>query len=476
MRSSGRGSHETTTPSAATSGLAPLLTEAFPLTTGSATVSALPEAGVEVLPADAAVEPNCEVPIRVTVSPDIPTVATIIVSLLGDIDEATVDFGPDTEYGLSTPLEANPNGRSALLWGLRAGTDYHFRVTLHAADRSCTGADQVFTTGAIPERVPRPEVDVTSAESVARGFVVTSVQGAASAGSGSYMIVYDHHGEPVWWFQSPFAGLVTRARLSWDGKYMFGRDGNPSARAGGSVVRVSIDGSQFEQIDVDTGHHDMAATPDNGILFLVGEGRDGCSRIQKWSPSAGLADFYDLRDAFGATFKSGNDPCHCNSIHYNQLDASVTVSCLTQNAYVKLSNDGELIWVLGGNNGQSHFTGDVSWNRQHGHHLLTENRILFFNNNGGGDAAATSSLAVELELDPTNETATRTWEYDGGEISQTLGDVQRLANGNTLVTYSNAGLLHEVDPAKSRVQTWSFGGGVGYAEHRPSLTASPLQP
>lgn len=437
----------------------------------SSVAASFAEAGVGVPTVDAGTQPDCDPPVSVLVSQEIPTVATVTVTPTADVANATVEFGLGTEYGQVATLEHDGNGRRATLWGLRANTEYHFRVTFGAGERGCNGEDRVFTTGAPPESVPKPRVQVASEEATAPGFLVTSVQGAGGAGSGSYMVIYDHHGEPVWWYESPFAGLVTRTRLSWDTKYVFGRDGNPSARAGGSVVRVSIDGSQAERLDVDTGHHDMAATPDNGILFLVGGGRDGCSRIQKWSEAAGLADFYDLRDAFGAMFKAGNDPCHCNSIQYNQLDASVTVSCLTQNAFVKLSSTAELIWVLGGNNGQSHFTGDVGWNRQHGHHLLSEDRILFFNNNGAGDATSSSSLAVELQLDASNGTATRVWEYDGGETSQTLGDVQRLPNGNTLVTYSNAGLVHEVDSAKSRVQTWDFGGGVGYAEHRPSSSA-----
>jgi hypothetical protein len=57
-----------------------------------------------------------------------------------------------------------------------------------------------------------------------------------------------------------------------------------------------------------------------------------------------------------------------------------------------------------------------------------------------------------------------------------LGDVQRLANGNTLVTYCNAGVLHEVDASKALVQTWTFSGAVGYSEHRTSLYGAPERP
>src|SRR5690606_14171671 len=119
--------------------------------------------------------------------------------------------------------------------------------------------------------------------------------------------------------------------------------------------------------------------------------------------------------------------------------------------------------------------------------MVTKDRILFFNNNGLGAPGAGgpgggmmggggSSLAVEMQLDLEAMTSTLGWTYDGGESSSTLGDVQRLPNGNTLITYSNAGLSHEVDAAGELVQIYTFPGGVGYAEHRPTLYGAPPHP
>jgi hypothetical protein len=359
---------------------------------------------------------------------------------------------------------------------MTATTEYHYRVVIQSGNRVCRSEDHVLTTGAAPSDLPIPSLKTSTESDVTPGYLVTSAQATGGNGGGYYIMIYNHRGQPVWWYRSVIGGLVTRAKLSWDGKFIYGRDGNPSARSGGQVVRIAIDGSTEESLTADTGHHDLAVTPDNGVLFLVGGGGDGCSRIEKWSATDEVSDFYDLRDAFGDAFKSGNDPCHCNSIHYNPADASITVSCLMQNAYVKLSEEAELQWVLGGNNDQSHFTGDVAWERQHGHHMLASNRILFLNNNGGGDSTSQSSLAVELELDVENKTAQRVWEYDGGEVTQTLGDVQRLANGNTLVTYCNAGIMHEVDADKQLVQSWQFSNGVGYADHRETLYGAPVRP
>jgi hypothetical protein len=143
--------------------------------------------------------------------------------------------------------------------------------------------------------------------------------------------------------------------------------------------------------------------------------------------------------------------------------------------YTKVDRDtGDVIWILGGPTSQ--FTGDgSSWNAQHGFHLLALDRILIFNNNGGGGGGGGGSLALEIALDLGTMTATREWEYNGGIANQVMGDVQRLSNGNTLVTYSTQGIMHEVDQNGGVVQelTWGLGGAVGYAMHRESLYGPP---
>ena len=161
---------------------------------------------------------------------------------------------------------------------------------------------------------------------------------------------------------------------------------------------------------------------------------------------------------------------HANSIQYYAPDDSYTFSDLDQNCYVKVSRQGQVAWVLGGST--SDFTGaGATWTREHGHHLIAPNRLLFFNNGAQG----TDAIMREVTLDLTAMTAATTWMYDGNESSNTLGDVQRLWNGNTLATYSNAATFHEVDASGTLVQSIVLGGngGIGYAMKRRSLYGPP---
>ena len=55
-----------------------------------------------------------------------------------------------------------------------------------------------------------------------------------------------------------------------------------------------------------------------------------------------------------------------------------------------------------------------------------------------------------------------------------LGDVQRLPGGNTLVTYSNEGLIQEIDESENVVLQISGGENrIGYTLWRETLYGPP---
>lgn len=379
---------------------------------------------------------------------------------LPGMDTAYIDFGKDTNYGLRAPVDLREPELRTLLLGMAESSEYHFRITAMAGTTGCESEDFVLETGAAPNSLLRADFEVEMPDAVMPGFIVTSIYSMGD------VVIYNAEGEIVWWYETPIAGL-SRAGMTHDGKWMVARNANPIGSNSAEVSRVTMDGLTEESLDIANGHHDFTTTPDNDLVFIVRPRGSGCDEIVKLSEDGTLTSIFDVGSAFDDLPQQG-DPCHSNAIQYNDFDDSYTLSVLNQDAYLKFSSDGTLLWKLGGS--ESQFTGDgASWSRQHGHHLVDASHLLFFNNDGAG--AGGSSLAVEVDLDESAMTATRVWWYDGGLGSSTLGDVRRLENGNTLVTYSNAGLIHEVDPDGEVVQviSWSLGGAIGYVTHRASL-------
>jgi hypothetical protein len=101
--------------------------------------------------------------------------------------------------------------------------------------------------------------------------------------------------------------------------------------------------------------------------------------------------------------------------------------------------------------------------------MLPDGTFLLFNNGTSG-----ASAVMEYKITETGTfAATKSWEYKPGTASNVLGDVQRLPNGNTLVAFSTASIIHEIDPQRMLIQ--SFNGAGGYAEWRATLYGPPTR-
>ena len=87
-----------------------------------------------------------------------------------------------------------------------------------------------------------------------------------------------------------------------------------------------------------------------------------------------------------------------------------------------------------------------------------------------------AAIEAELSISGGKGTAKEVWSYVSNLTVQILGDVQRLENGNTLITFSTAGEIREVNPSGQVLQTIkSVGSGnlFGFAEKRRSLYGPP---
>ena len=101
---------------------------------------------------------------------------------------------------------------------------------------------------------------------------------------------------------------------------------------------------------------------------------------------------------------------------------------------------GQFVWAM---------TGMWSW--QHEPVLLPNGNMLLFDNQGAG-----GGRSKVIEFNPMTQTIE--WFYagdtEGGFFSEALGSVQRLPNGNTLITDSETGEAFEVTTDK--VVVWRY--------------------
>lgn len=399
----------------------------------------------------------CTFQMTQTMSAMIPTVGIVDWSAdLPSIESAYIDYGLDTNYGLRAPVDlAEPNRRTLLL-GMKTSRTYHFRITAVSGGTECRSGDYTLMTGARPNNLAEPEVETPHPERLAGGFLITARWGNNNDGPA---MILDADTDLVWWY--PGEGDVIRARMSYDGKKMWIR--NTAQLTGqGVVLRISLDGSNEERFELPPTTHDLAVLPD-GKVGLIAHADDGCDEILEFDPETQMT-----RTLFNAREAHGMSSCHVNYLGYHAGDDSYVFSDYEASSFIKITRQGNLVWVLNGSS--STFTG-TSWSRQHGIHILTPEHVLLFSNGAPGQ----DSMALEYMLNTTSMTAQESWRYDAGVSATFGGDIQRLANGNTVISYSSAGIVQEVDSEGTLLQsmTWPIGNTVSYIEKRPTLYGGP---
>jgi hypothetical protein len=285
----------------------------------------------------------------------------------------------------------------------------------------------------------------------------------------SSAFIIDADGDVVWYFDGP--QNPTRAQMDYEGDNMWMVALNLD-NVGGEMRAVSMDGEREQRnvAGLENAHHDFTVMPGGKVAALVWRdpGIDPASDLVIRSPDGTVTIPFTIGSNL---YRS--DTYHANAIHYLPFDDSFTIADRNPNLVVKVSAAGTLEWQLGGLCDQAPAGNNCSpqdWQINHGHHLLEDGTFLLFEN-----LYATMSHVIELELNatPTSFAATLVEDYVGAGSSATLGDVQRLPGGNTLVTYSADGAIVELDSSWNEVQT--FSARVGYSSWRPTLYGPPTR-
>lgn len=379
------------------------------------------------------------------VEPSAPgTVGIVTWQIAGvEVESATIEFGLDTSYGMSAPVDLDAADFRTLLLGMKPESSYHFRISVVSGATTYVSDDYTIETGPPTDAVAIGDFTVHLPDAYERGFMIVSYwQGQNS----SVAFILDADGEIVWWYDSGSNGIA-RARISADGKNMWlispDNQGSP-------VQRVSMDTLDAETYPDTIGSHDL--TPVSGAtMAYLDYGETDCDSIFEIDPSGTTTEVFESDDVLSGGM------CHANALRYSRTEDAYVLTDVSQDVLV-INRDGSIEWRLsellpGGM--QTH------GGRQHGQHLLDES-ILVFANAGAGQNAST---AVEYDL-----MGQEIWNYDSGLFTANLGDVQRLPGGNTLVTYSNDSIVHQVDREKNLVLEFDGqGSNIGYVLWTPSL-------
>ena len=161
-------------------------------------------------------------------------------------------------------------------------------------------------------------------------------------------------------------------------------------------------------------------------------------------------DHIAITDAIHEDLTAATVDCvHGNAIELD-TDGNLMISSRHLSEITKISRTtGNIVWRLGGIHNQFTFINDpIGFSYQHHIRRIANGNITLFDN--GNYHPTPFSRAVEYSLDEINKTATLVWEYRNFPdiFGFAMGSVQRLKNGNTLISWGSANpTMTEVTPA-----------------------------
>jgi len=418
---------------------------------------------------------SCTITPTVTIASGVGMVgvATFTTTLAG-AERAVIQFGKTSTYTLEAPVNWADATHRTLLLGMPGNTTVHYRIVVIQGTNACVSADATYMTGTVSGAPANlTPTKGTSTVAPAPGFIV--------AENGTFAYIINNQGEVVWAHKFPVS--LSRALMSFDGNYMYGRDVGPfNAASGGNVYRVAMDGSGEMKLTLSGGtHHDLTVTP-TGIAYPAKQAAGACDCIYVAGPDgSGSKVLVDL-DVVFSKFALGpgaqaSEKCHVNAIRYYKDTDTFSVSDREKDAIAFISSKGEVLGSIGATptgttpnhakaEGADSTTSSV-WRVQHGHDQYEPNKILLWSN--GSFSGGTSKI---LHYTISGSTAKLDWQYTGTGNSPTLSDAQHLPNGNFMATNSQSGAVHEIDPSQKLIQSFS-NLSKGYSSHRPTLYGPP---
>jgi len=389
-------------------------------------------------------------------SEEIPTIVTVYWSSMAvEVEDHYVEYRIDEDVLSRAPARRTDNEYEAQLLGLKPSTEYSCRAVLVTAAGSQHSDWLSLTTGPVPTDLPSFEVTAGDSSQVSRGYLVTAIVGSTNA-----PVILDRDGDYVWWFSQLELAKVGAVRLSRDRLWVLvvGMTTEDETEAL-TLFRISIDGSSWEATPLSfMQHHDYLELPNGDLAMLAREVRQVLheqiigDRIVLMSPDGVAETLWSLWDHETYESDGPNETAglwaDANAIDYVDDQDAFYVSFRLHESIYKIDRpSGEIVWRLGGQ--QSDFalsTGpEDGFSGQHQFHVL-DGGILIFDNAAMNDLEA---RVVEYRLDETAGTAELIWSYkaDPPLCCPVLGDVTRMADGNTLINFSHGGQYDEVDPA-----------------------------
>ncbi|HEX9116612.1 MAG TPA: aryl-sulfate sulfotransferase, partial [Anaerolineae bacterium] len=352
-----------------------------------------------------------------------------------------------------------------------------------------------------------PAITTTvAANGIAPGYIFASNFQTQPGPSGYYLLILDDRGGPVYYQKLPPNTEALDFKALSDGTLSY------ADRARNAIVIMDNRYQEVKLLQPGNGYadldfHDLLLLPGGHYLLMANEARvvdlsglvpGGSSQaevtgqvIQELDKSMNVVfqwralDYFPITETDQSLTKLPLDYSHINSIALDR-DGSLLVSIRHLDQVVKIDRgSAAVVWRLGGKANQFKIdaapgiAGPAEFYHQHDVRLLPNGHLTVFDNHN--DHQPQVSRALEYTLDTQAKTATLVWAWqtDPAPYAEAMGNLQRLANGNSVIGWGTNQLpnISEVKPDGTPALELDFGGSnVTYRAYRFAWQGQPTWP
>jgi hypothetical protein len=362
----------------------------------------------------------------------------------------------DRTYTVSTSDDGLHH--EALVVGLAAGEEWFLQASSAGGGRRWV-SDEAAVTPPAPPASLHPLVVDEGSDPTLPGLVLWTNADPNAGGVG----LFDRRGRYVWWHRTEAGKLILEAGLSADGTAIEWLETQTTGDFPALLQREALDGSLLDWIPVPNGHHAFTTLPEGGWAVLEGDRRNwdgqdvvGDRIVEIDAAGQEVGEVWSVWDSFtppDGYVSSSKEWSHANAIVYlPELDAYLVTLYIFRSIVLVDRATGALEWQLGGDGLVGQGTGDFAFpdggfDNVHDAQMLDDGGILLFEN-GDFTADAPTSYAEEFAIDLEAWTATPRWVYDAGGafFADSLGNADRLTNGDTFIAWGPEDTFTQIDP------------------------------
>ena len=400
----------------------------------------------------------------------------------------------DASAGSKLSMDGHPFASGSFDTPVPLGAGEAFAWTVREGGQSTT-----YHARCLPSDFPSFSVE-RPGEPQAQWYLVAPTGSVFQARPQNYVVIFDNHGVPVWWYKDldfrPFdARLLPNDHLVWA----------PGVGAGLGVYREhAFDSTAMLQTwqtsNSISDYHDLQMLPNGDVLIIGYPRRSGVDvsqfkpgktsatvidgEIQEVAPDGHLVwdwnskDHIALDETSAAWWDQQNEPydiIHMNSVE-DDGDGIIFSARHLDAIYRIKKSDGSIDWKLGGSTTSMSLTvlddpfGSYPFGGQHDARRLSDGTVTVHDNGTGSNH---SPRAVRYQIDANAKTARLVESVSDPQItgSPCCGSARKLApTADWVMSWGANSVVEEMTPANQRVfaLTW----GEGYFSYR----AEPLLP